>query len=479
MLRRIQKFLILISLILTSHMATAQDFIVDYTYLGGRTRFELLVLFGQLVDYDIDLYRIRYKTVDVHQQPDTASGLLVLPVVPADTQLSIVVYAHGTTSGPNDVPSQLRGGFEVAMAYAGMGFATAAPDYNGLGDSRGFHPYLHSQSEATASLDMLFATYEFLDFYDPDYDPNYLFLSGYSQGGHAAMALHREIDDFWSIIIPVTAATHMSGPYDLSGVMRDRILSDESYVNPAYIAYILLGYNEAYGFYNSIDEIFVEPYTSMIRDFYDGNINLTELNNMLIGELEMAGDTIVKRIFQDSIVEAITNDPNHPINIALETNDTYNFSPDAPTRLYYCGGDVTIPPQNSLVAEEQMTNLGAADVQAIDLNPDLGHGGCVFPAVLSSIEFFLSFTQPVGIDDLDKNADLLKIYPNPASDEIVVEWEKAAGGMEYTITNTLGQTIRSGKSQHNRINVEDLNGGHYMIIITAGGETRLTRMFRL
>ncbi len=478
MINRFHKFLILIALFISTGKVMAQEYVVDYTFLGSRTKFELLVLFGQLVDYDIDLYKIRYKTLDVHMNPDTASGLLVLPQVPADTKLPIVVYGHGTVSGPTDVPSQLRGGFEVAMAYAGKGFATAAPDYLGLGDARGFHPYLHAASEASASLDMLFATYEFLELNDPDYDPAFLFLSGYSQGGHASMALHQEIDAFWEIIIPVTAATHMSGPYSLSGVMRDIVLSDVSYNNPAYIANIFLSYNEVYDLYDSVGQVFKEPYATSIESFFSGAINLTMLNNTLITQLQTGGDTIVKRMLQDSIVDAIANDLNHPINVALAANDTYNFSPETPTKLYYCGSDVTVSPENSIVAETEMNALGATDTEAEDLNSGFGHGACVIPAVLSSIEFFLSFVNGTGIEDIDPNAEQLTIYPNPSFDEITVRWENAINGMDYMIIDTKGVTVDQGHSTTDRISVAKLSSGLYTIVCTAGGVTRMTRMLR-
>src|SRR5687767_15342885 len=129
-------FLITIVLFIHSAVLCAQDYLVDFTFLGSRTKWELLPVFGLLVENDIDLYKIRYKTLDVNMNLDTASGLLVLPKVADSTQLPIVVYDHGTTSGPNDVPSLLKGGYEIAMAYAGFGFATIAPDYLGLGEAR-------------------------------------------------------------------------------------------------------------------------------------------------------------------------------------------------------------------------------------------------------------------------------------------------------------------------------------------------------
>lgn len=463
--------------LLPSIPVKAQDYLVDFTYLGSRSKFELLILFGQPVDYDVDLYKIRYKTLDVNGQLDTASGLLTLPQVPANTALPIVVYAHGTTSGPTDVPSQLRGGYEVTMAYAAFGFATVAPDYLGLGDARGFHPYLHAASEASASLDMLFAGYEYLEFHDPDLDPNYLFLAGYSQGGHSAMALHKEIDDFWSIIIPVTAATHMSGPYSISEVMRDRVLSDESYGFPSYIAYIFLSYNEAYDLFGGIHDVFKEPYATSIESFYNRDINLTQLNGQLITALNTQGDTIVKRMLQDSIVDILKNDPGHPLNLALLDNDTYNFAPQAPTRLYYCGNDQQVPPRNSILADSVMNALGAADVEAINLNPNFDHGPCVFPAILNSVQFFLSFVQPSATDN-PTAIEELSVYPNPSIGEVMVKWETAESGFDYQIVSTHGNIVKQGRSSSNNISVKELPAGLYIIVCTTDQERRIARLFR-
>lgn len=467
-------------LLLLIHAKTlrAQDYLVDYTFLDNKTKLELLNLFGVLVDYDIDLYKIRYKTLDVNMQPDTASGLLALPVVPENTPLPIVLLGHGTTAGPADVPSKLQGGYEISMAYAGFGFATAAPDYLGLGDARGFHPYLHAATEASASLDMLFAMYEYLEFHGgAEVDPNYLFLAGYSQGGHVSMALHEEIDQFWSIIIPVTAATHMSGPYDISGAMRDRILSDDSYGFPSYVAYIFLGYNEAYDLYADIGEVFKEPFATSIRSFYEGTINLPTLNSQLTIALAAEGDTVVKRMFQDSILTALTTDPDHPLNLALADNDVYNWAPDAPTRLYYCGNDQQVPPQNSIVADSVMNALGAPDVQAIDLNPLFDHGPCVLPAIVNSIQFFLSFINPSSTDEQAMVYDL-KIYPNPSLDEIIVDWDTANGGLQYHIIDAKGRIVKQGHSGSNIISLKELPAGLYLIRCSDGNLSRMARIFR-
>lgn len=470
------KILLLCLSLITGKGLQAQDYIVDYTFLGSRSKFELQILFGQAVENAVDLYRIQYKTLGSDNLPDTASGLMVIPQVPAGTQLPIVMYEHGTTAGPTDVPSQLRGGFEVAMGYAAFGFITFAPDYLGLGSSRGFHPYVHAATEASASLDMLNGGLEYLDTHEPEWNPNFLFVAGYSQGGHASMALHKEIEDFWTFVYPVTAATHMSGPYSISGVMRDLILSDVSYGSPAYIAYIMLGYNEVYGnLYTDLNEVFVEPYVTNIQNFSNGTINLTTLNSQLIAQLAAAGDTINKRMFQDSIIDAILTKPDHPINVALNENDTYNWAPAAPTRLYYCGNDEQVPNENSIVAEAAMQALGAPDVLAVNLNPTLGHTACVFPAISNSIAFFKTFLNPSAIENLDHSAPELKVFPNPAQDEVVIDWEKAKSGMDYEILDCNGKVVTKGHSYFNSITIGNFPAGMYVVVCTAGGETRMTR----
>ena len=477
MKKHILSFILISSSIFLFRPAVAQDYLVDYTYLGSRTKIRLVPILFIVVDYDIDLYKIRYKTLDVNMQPDTASGLLVLPQVPASTRLPMVLYAHGTTSGPEDVPSNLQGGYEIAMGYAGFGFATVAPDYLGLGDARGFHPYLHAETESSASRDMIFAGREFLEMNDPDLNPELLFLSGYSQGGHTSMALHRELEQSWSSSLPVTAATHMSGPYSMSGAMRDRVLSDQPYNFPSYIAYIFLGYNEAYDLYSDIHEVFKEPYATSIISFYNEMINLSELNGQLLNQLAQTGGPVVKRMLQDSILSAIENDLSHQLNIALMDNDTYEWAPEAPTRLLYCGMDSQVPPINSLVADSVMNVLGADDVEAVNINASFDHGACVFPAVLNSKNFFQTFVDELAVDQFQPGVNDFAIHPNPAKEEIIISWESAADGVEYKIVNTNGDIIRSGISLTKKVALTDIPAGIYMIICSSGSESRTARIF--
>lgn len=62
----------------------------------------------------------------------------------------------------------------------------------------------------------------------------------------------------------------------------------------------------------------------------------------------------------------------------------------------------------------------------------------------------------------------LWVYPNPTNDNITVT---SANGIEYRISNLLGQTVQSGrfKGEYQQIDVSSLSGGIYFI--TVGGAT--------
>jgi hypothetical protein len=77
--------------------------------------------------------------------------------------LPLFSYQHGTLTQTNEAPSSmnLSGEVSVGIAFATSGYAAVVPDYLGLGDSPGLHPYHHARSEATACVDMLRAAKSF------------------------------------------------------------------------------------------------------------------------------------------------------------------------------------------------------------------------------------------------------------------------------------------------------------------------------
>lgn len=436
-LNRMKKILSLCStLLLMASLAqtlSAQQ-LISSGLVGTRSKAQLQALFGFFIQNGIKMYKITYVTPDIFGQPDTASGLLVVPVRSLPSSYPLLCYQHGTVGSKTDVPSNLQGGWELAAVFGGMGYVTAAPDFLGLGEARGFHPYVHAETEASAAVDMLFAVRQFAEENDVAINEQ-LFISGYSQGGHAGMALHRSIEQDHSDEFTVTAAAHMSGPYSISGAMRDKILSDDPYYFAAYLPYTVLSYNLAYGLFDDIEEYFKQPYADMIEQFYNEEIDLGDLNDMLIDQLELEfGASVTKNMFQDSVLQGVINNPNHPANVALRANDVYEWVPVSPTRLYYCLADDQVTYRNSIIADSVMTTvLGATTVDAINVNPNADHGGCVQPAVTAAIFFFAELQEiTVGNNEVIA-APRPELYPNPASINFQVK-NAPAGALVQLLT---------------------------------------------
>ncbi|MDX1479116.1 MAG: hypothetical protein R3301_15485, partial [Saprospiraceae bacterium] len=139
------------------------QYLLSSEMIGQMSEAEIEAQSGFDVRTGVTLYKVQYMTTGIQGETDTASGLIVLPDQFLVEEVPVVVYQHGTTNGPDFVPSRLTGGHDLPIAFGAMGYVASATDYLGLGDSKGFHPYVHAATEAGAGLDMLIATTEFLE----------------------------------------------------------------------------------------------------------------------------------------------------------------------------------------------------------------------------------------------------------------------------------------------------------------------------
>jgi pimeloyl-ACP methyl ester carboxylesterase len=280
--------------------------------------------------YAVNVHRVIYNTLDGKNQPTIASGLIIVPV--GDTcPVPLISYQHGTQSKKDQVFSYLKGEWIVGVAGAATGYLACLPDYIGLGFSPGIHPYQHAETEARAVIDMLRAAREIgaregLNLSDE------LFLLGYSQGGHATMAAHREIEENLSGEFTVTASAPLSGAYDMSGVQFDMVASFDPYSVPGYLPFLIIGYQDVYGnLYNDISEIFTAPYDSILPPLFDGNYTINDVNAVM--------PSVPRLIIDSTYAAAFFSDPQHPALLALKDNDVYDWVPIAPVRMGYCDLD--------------------------------------------------------------------------------------------------------------------------------------------
>lgn len=463
-------FLVLNSLL---HAPVFGQELVSTTLLGSKTKAQLLSQFNiPFIQFGVNYYRISYTTPNLQGAADTVSGLLVMP----DNTSKIyprLVYQHGTSGSKQDVPSFNYNGGEgsVGLLFGGLGYVALLPDYLGLGLSDGFHPYVHAASEASAALDMLRAAEDFTTTNNIQTNSQ-LFITGYSQGGHAAMALQREIEKNQSAEFSVTASAPLSGPYSIGEVMRALILTDEVYYYPAYIPNTILSYQTAYGnLFDEITDVFKPAYSGLIAQFYAGTLDLSDLNDQLIVTLVAnEGESRPYRMFQDSIVQTVANDPAHPFNIALKANNTYtDWTPQAPTRLYYCMADDQVPFENSILARDTLLVAGAADLQILDVNSTADHGDCYVPALTNAMLFFLGLQQIGTVSSIRPlDAGQLEFSPNPANTQVIIRDLPANGRLSIVAYDGRILKTLSLQAGTHSLSVQDIPEGVYMIEFRSG-----------
>ena len=379
-------------------------------------------------------YSITYNTTDVFGNPTIASGALY--VSQCGNRMPLVSYQHGTQFIKSEVPSNEYYYETRGLLYSGNGFITTLPDYLGLGVNPGIHPYVHWESEATASIDLIRAAREYFDTLQIE-DNNQLFLAGYSQGGHSTMALHKYItDNNLENEFNVVASAPMSGPYDLSSTTLDFLFGGPTYPRPQFFPYWGASYQYIYGnLYTNYDQYYDSPYDTIIADWIADGTYVPDLPENFY------------EFMQDSVVDNIKNNPNHPFRVDASYNDLYNWIPQEPVRMLYCTNDHLVPFENSILARDTMNAQGAPDVQAIDVYPNGDHYECVIPAHTYSLDWFNSLSlKEECILSIPSNKIQSKIilYPNPFSTSIAIEYELSQSGtVRLTIYNQLGGQVDS------------------------------------
>ncbi len=321
------------------------------------------------VKYGFDVYEVIYNTSWHDGTCVKASGWYFAPK-DMQEEAALLVFNHGTQI-ERERRHKLKGQQAICAGYATDGFAVIWPDYLGLGKGEKFHLYQHAESEATASVDMIRAIKELND--EIGFRANdQLFLTGYSQGGHATMATHKYIQDHNFDDIKVTASAPMSGAYDLAGVQGEVMF--EPYSHPGYLPYLLLGYNEVYGLFEDIFSVFKEPYRDNLRPLFNGEHSMGDVNRVM--------PSIPKDALKDELITQYLNNPNYPLKKALEANSNYDWKPEAPMLLCYCEADEQVSYKNTLVAYKAMKENGSEFVKLRHAGKKFTHNKCaLFTAV--------------------------------------------------------------------------------------------------
>ena len=175
--------------------------------------------------YGYKAYKIPYTTTDEEGNSVKVSGLMVVPtgVPEAVTQagFSMVSDDHGTIFANAEAPTVIAEGTSAPAGSSGIltslfAFVTLQPDYIGFGDSSShYHPFVLKNSLAESTVDFINAAKKFAQ-ENSIHLNGQLFLTGYSEGGYAAMASLQKIENEGEL--QVTMAAPMAGPYIMDGL---------------------------------------------------------------------------------------------------------------------------------------------------------------------------------------------------------------------------------------------------------------------
>lgn len=353
---------------------------------------------------DIKIEKVKYLTVGAASERTNATAALMLPSGnSADCRgdRPVLLYAHGTTTDKDYDFSQVANTQNpavgeatlIAANFAAQGYIVVAPNYAGYDDSDlDYHPYLVADQQATDMVDALDGARTIIERKRRENASNYvaindsgkLFVAGYSQGGHVAMATARLLEQQNK---PVTAIAPSSGPYALAA-FGDAIFAGNVNIGATRFAPLLaVGLDKKYkNIYDSPSDIFSAQYAdtqlpskqtfgelvragklpdnALFQSKPTGNPILDQLptSNLPFAFLGFAPDNyLIKTDFRAAYVSDVIQNQDKPQNNlrkALKDNDLRGYVPKMPALL--CGGN-----QDPTVYYDINTGTVSAALQAV------------------------------------------------------------------------------------------------------------------
>lgn len=373
-----------------SFAVSSNELLVNYVDMGVFNRNTARAALNKMppldslaVHHHLHLYKINYKTPDPYGNQTVASGLVAMPIKPAN-KVGIVSYQHGTRFEKNDVPSRNNEKNYMYLAAFGSsaGYMTVMPDYLGLGDNDlPLHPYVQAETLASSSVNMLIAAKELAKLLNYPVSDK-LYLAGYSEGGFSTNVMFESlVNDYPEL--PVSAVASGSAPYDWQETMKF-IMLDPGPRATAYLAYFLYTLQSYKHYWTGLDEIFVAPYNTLIPKLLNGYHTVPEI----LGALPLNPQFILQPAFFNGII----NQTDRNIDVLKASFNHLDFIPNAPFLIIGSKGDRDLPYHAAEMAYEVFSQK--SDLVSIKSVSDTLDHIQAHPYVLKEqVEFFKRFEQ--------------------------------------------------------------------------------------
>ncbi|MCL6589386.1 MAG: hypothetical protein K6U80_05460 [Firmicutes bacterium] len=378
---------------------------VNYDFRQGILDYVMKML-GKLGSLVFSLKCIQYQTIDPKGNPYQGQALLMAYNacrLIADWRMPVLCYHHGTQLLRKYAPSYLASNpvirgetLEIWLAgslAATKGYIVVMPDYQGMkqepGDCR--HPYVVAKPLGRSTADLLvhLTSHELANL-KLKWNGQ-IFIAGYSEGGFAAMAASKEIQENYGAQLKITASAPSAGPYSISESMRVLMLREEEYPDAFYMPYTVAGYREKYGDGFNPQKAFKPEYQD-IYALVDGYHTPDEVHAHMKNP---QGILIPKHTLTDQLIMDLGKE-NSNICQALKENDLTGWKPEMPMRLYHNFSDDRVPFENSVKAHQSFMAKGA-NVPLIPVFglpiPGSEHAKAFIPCLESGLAWFDTFVN--------------------------------------------------------------------------------------
>ena len=359
---------------------------------AGTAASGVLALTGA-AECGVDIRYVLYMT-RFNDQPATASAAVLVPngtAAACTGTRPVLLYGHGTTTEKSynmaDIVNNPEGSLVAAM-YAAHGYIVVAPNFLGYDKSSlTFTPYLNAEASAIDMVDGLRAAKAHLASVGGVTPNSQLFISGYSQGGHVAMATHKIIERDYPAEFTVTASAPMSGPHNLikftsqinSGpdVCPQLGSNDPNCTVNAgatiFTPLLLTSWQKSYGdLYKGANTVYQPAFAATTEDLFPTDTPLADL----IAAGKLPADATFRKLFGtgglilESFRAAFFTDPASGFKAAAQRNTLLGWTPKASMAMCYSMADPTVYAYNTTDAQADFGSRGVI-VPALDVRGNL------------------------------------------------------------------------------------------------------------
>lgn len=296
----------------------------------------------------VDFYYIKFWTTGGAKETTESSGALMVPTggTGCSGARPIVLYAHGTNTNQalniaNITDTTNTEGVLIAAMFAAQGYIVVAPNYAGYDISTlGYHPFLNAAQQSGEMMDILTAARTALPgtLSSATTDSGKLFITGYSEGGHVAMATERAM---LAAGDTVTGAAPMSGPYALEAFGDAIFFGSVDLGSTVFAPLLANSYQHAYGnVYSAPSDLFSSTYaatavtqlpstTSIDTIFQEGLLPETALFDSTTPVVDITGEATLSAALTAALAVPTVNPANPQTEIfALGFGSPYLINND-------------------------------------------------------------------------------------------------------------------------------------------------------